>query len=114
MPTFGTPPGGQIQYTADGRMGAFLMDPAWAERGDPKADSFTEFFGLWRHLDHEGDMVRHLILYSSVPGRVGTTFERVVRVIDHDTIVLETAPEVSKSGKTYVTRLTWKRVAAEG
>ena len=35
-------------------------------------------------------------------------------MIDHDTIVLETVPEVSKSGKTYVTRLTWKRVAAEG
>ena len=113
-PTFGTPPAGQIQYTADGRMGAFLMDPAWAERGDPKADSFTEFFAYGGTWTREGDMVRHLILYSSVPGRVGTTFERVVRVIDHDTIVLETVPEVSKSGKTYVTRLTWKRVAAEG
>ncbi len=113
-PTFGTPPGGQIQYTADGRMGAFLMDPAWAERGDPKADSFAEFFAYGGTWTREGDMVRHLILYSSVPGRVGTTFERVVRVIDHDTIVLETVPEVSKSGKTYVTRLTWKRVAAEG
>ena len=111
-PTFGTPPAGQIQYTADGRMGAFLMDPAWAERGDPKADSFTEFFAYGGTWSREGDMVRHLILYSSQPGRVGTTFERVVRVIDHDTIVLETVPEVSKSGKTYITSLTWKRVAA--
>ncbi len=113
-PTFGTPPSGQIQYTADGRMGAFLMDPAWAARGNPQADSFTEFFAYGGTWSREGDLVRHQILFSSQPGRVGTAFERKVRVIDADTIVLETIPEVSKSGKTYITCLTWRRVLALG
>ena len=111
-PTFGTPPGGQIQYTADGRMGAFLMDPAWAARGEPLADSFTEFFAYGGTWSREGDLVRHRILFASQPGRVGTTFERRIRVIDADTIVLETIPEVSRSGKTYITCLTWRRVSA--
>lgn len=112
--TFGDPPSGQIQYTADGRMGAFLMDPEWAARGKVAADSFTEFFAYGGTWAREGDLVRHQILFSSVPGRVGTAFERRIRVIDQDTIVLETIPEVSKSGKTYITCLTWKRVAAGG
>ena len=58
--------------------------------------------------------MRHQILFSSVPTRVGTAFERRVRVIGPDTIVLETIPEVSKSGKTYITCLTWQRVAPGG
>ncbi|WP_085808924.1 lipocalin-like domain-containing protein [Sphingomonas sp. TZW2008] len=109
--TFGDPPSGQLQYTADGRMSAFLMDPAWAARGDTTADSFTEFFayaGTWRR---EGDRVHHDIAFSSVPTRVGTSFTRIVKVIDADRIVLETEPEVSKSGRTYVTVLAWQRAS---
>lgn len=110
--TFGEPPAGQLQYTADGRMSAFLMDPAWAAAGNPIADGFTEFFsygGIW-HRD--GDRVTHDILFSSQPTRVGTSFVRRIVTVDDDTIELVTEPEVSKSGRTYVTRLLWKRVAA--
>jgi hypothetical protein len=109
--TFGDPPAGQLQYTRDGRMSAFLMDPAWAAAGDPTANSFTEFFsygGIWRR---EGDMVTHEILFASQPSRVGTNFTRRIVAMDDDTIELVTEPEVSKSGQTYVTRLLWKRVA---
>jgi hypothetical protein len=108
-PTFGTPPAGQLQYTADGRMSAFLMDPAWAERSDPAADSFTDFFGYGGLWQREGDRVAHDILFSSHPARVGTRFERIVRELGPDRIQLETIPEVSKSGKTYVSRLEWVR-----
>lgn len=108
--TFGEPPAGQLQYTADGRMSAFLMDRAWAAAGNPAANSFTEFFsygGTWRRT---GDMVTHHILFASQPSRVGTSFVRRIVVVDDDTIELVTEPEVSKSGQTYVTRLLWKRV----
>ncbi|WBH15882.1 lipocalin-like domain-containing protein [Sphingomonas radiodurans] len=108
--TFGEPPAGQLQYTADGRMSAFLMDPAWAAAGNPVADGFTEFFsygGLWRR---DGDMVTHDILFASQPSRVGTSFTRQIVAVDDDTVELVTKPEVSKSGRTYVTRLLWKRV----
>ncbi|OWK30517.1 lipocalin-like domain-containing protein [Sphingomonas mucosissima] len=111
--TFGDPPGGQLQYAADGRMSAFLMDPAWAARGNPAADSFTEFFAYAGTWEHDGDRVTHDILFASQPTRVGTSFVRQIVPVDADTIELVTEPEVSKSGKTYVTRLRWRRVAAE-
>lgn len=114
-PTFGEPPSGQIQYTDDGRMSAFLMDPDWAKRAenDKTADSFTEFFSYGGTWERVGDQVRHTILYASVPSRVGTAFERTIELIDDNTIRLVTAPETSKSGAVYITRLTWKRVAAD-
>lgn len=110
VPAFGDPPAGQLQYAADGRMSAFLMDPAWAAAGDPAADSFNDFFaygGTWRR---DGDRVTHDILFASQPARVGTSFVRRIVPVDADTIELVTEPEVSRSGRTYVTRLLWRRV----
>jgi hypothetical protein len=108
-PAYGDPPSGQIQYTADGRMSAFLMDPAWAARGKPAADSRTEFFayaGTWRL---EGDEVTHEVLFCSHPGSIGARFVRRLTVLDDDRIELLTAPEVSTSGRTHVSRLVWQR-----
>ena len=111
-PTFGEPPSGQIQYTADGRMGAFLMDPAWAARGVVEASSFTDFFSYGGRWEVAGDQVRHFIEYASVPTKVGTGFVRTVTVIDANLIELTTAPETSKSGAVYVTKLVWRRRSA--
>ncbi len=110
--TFGNPPAGQLQYTADGRMSAFLMDPAWAAAGNPAADSFSEFFAYAGTWHRQGDMITHKILFASQPARVGTSFVRRIVPIAPDTIQLVTEPEVSKSGRTYVTRLEWQRVTA--
>ena len=110
-PTFGDPPAGQIQYTGDGRMGAFLMDPDWAARGVVEASSFTDFFSYAGRWELQGDQVRHHIEFASVPGKVGTEFVRTITVIDDNTIELTTAPEVSKSGVTYVTKLVWRKHA---
>lgn len=112
-PAFGEPPSGQIQYTDDGRMSGFLMDPAWAEQGSSEAKGFTDFFAYAGEWERDGDLVRHHVLFASQPPRVGTTFERRIEVIDDDTIVLHTIPEVSKSGRTYVTKLTWRRVTRD-
>ena len=111
-PSYGSPAAGQLQYTADGRMSAFLMDPAWAARNDGATiDSFNDFFayaGRWRV---EGDQVIHDIEFASAPARVGAQFVRTLAWVDGDTIRLDTAPEVSGSGKTYITRLLWRRYA---
>lgn len=32
--TYGDTPSGQIQYTEDGRMSAFLMNPCWKKTGN--------------------------------------------------------------------------------
>lgn len=111
-PTFGDPPSGQIQYTADGRMGAFLMDPDWAAKGKVEASSFTDFFSYGGKWELSGDQVRHFIEFSSIPTKVETDFVRTVDVIDPDTIELTTAPETSKSGAVYVTKLVWRRHSA--
>ena len=111
-PTFGDPPSGQIQYTSDGRMSGFLMDPEWAARGAPEANSFTEFFayaGTWKL---EGDKVHHTVMFASSPARVGTVFTRNVSWLSDNKIELTTEPETSKSGKVYVTKLIWERVRA--
>jgi hypothetical protein len=106
---YGDPPAGQIQYTADGRMSAFLMDPAWAERGNSEADGFTEFFAYAGTWQRDGANVTHHVLFSSSPKRVGTSFVRRINEIDKVTMELVTLPEISKSGRTYVTRLRWAR-----
>ncbi len=111
-PSFGNPPIGQIQYTADGRMSAFLMDPAWMEKGDPKADGLSDFFSYAGRWTLNGDQVRHEIEICSIPKKVGTAFVRTVTPTDADHMELSTAPETSKSGAVYVTVLRWKRVGS--
>ncbi len=111
-PTYGDPPSGQIQYTADGRMSAFLMNPDWPASGRDASDGFNDFFSYAGRWSRDGDQVRHVIEFSSSPARVGTEFVRTVNVIDKNTIELTTAPEVSKSGAVYVTKLVWTRHAA--
>ena len=90
-------------------MGAFLMDPAWAAKGDEAADSLTEFFSYGGRWERDGDLVRHFIEFASVPIKVGTMFERRLIDLGGGRIELVTAPETSKSGAVYVTRLVWER-----
>lgn len=113
-PSYGVPPAGQLQYTADGRVSAFLMNPDWVARAragqpDIPCDSFNDFFSYAGRWQLDGDEVHHEIELASAPARVGTRFVRRVRMVDAETIELETAPEVSKSGATYITRLVWQR-----
>ena len=44
--SFGDPPSGQIQYTEDGRMSAFLMDPCWKDIGENATKQTDLFFFL--------------------------------------------------------------------
>ncbi len=109
--SFGDPPSGQIQYTGDGRMSAFLMDPAWKEKGENatrQADLFFAYAGRWEIMGNE---IHHVIEFSSVPAKIGLVFVRTFRFIDDDKMELTTAPETSPSGNVYETRLVWKKVS---
>jgi hypothetical protein len=113
-PSFGDPPSGQLQYSREGRMSGFLMNPEWPGRPTAEADPFDEFFayaGRWRRA---GDQVTHWVDFCSVATKVGTQFVRTVNVISDTRIELVTAPETSKSGRVYVTRLIWDRVVPDG
>lgn len=114
VPAFGDPPAGQLHYAADGRMAAFLMDPAWAAAGDAAAAGFTDFFSYAGTWERDGDRVTHQVLFASQPARVGTSFVRRIVPLDADTVELVTEPEVSRSGHTYVTRLLWRRLRSVG
>lgn len=108
--SFGDPPSGQIQYTSDGRMSAFLMDPAWKEKGENatrQADLFFAYAGRWEIMGNE---IHHLIEFCSAPSKIGLVFVRTFRFIDDGEMELTTAPEASPSGNVYKTRLVWKKV----
>lgn len=107
--SFGDPPAGQLQYTADGRMSAFLMNPVWKEEGKnatKQADLFFSYAGSWELC---GDEVHHRIEFCSVPSKIGSTFVRTVRFVSDNELELTTAPERSPSGNVYESTLVWKR-----
>ena len=107
--TYGDPPSGQIQYTEDGRMSAFLMNPCWKEKGEnatKQADLFFSYGGQWEIKKNE---IRHSIEFCSAPSKIGTIFVRSIRFINENEIELTTAPETTQSGNVYETKLIWKR-----
>ncbi|MFK8019930.1 MAG: lipocalin-like domain-containing protein [Pseudomonadales bacterium] len=110
-PSFGDPPAGQLQYTADGRMAAFLMNPRWAKDGvnaKSEHELFFSYAGSWELNDYK---VQHTIEFSSVPGRIGTVFVRTINVVSDDEIELLTEPETTASNNVYVSTLVWRRHA---
>jgi hypothetical protein len=107
--SFGDPPSGQIQYTEDGRMSAFLMNPSWKEIGEnatKQSDLFFSYAGQWKINENK---IHHLIEFCSAPSKIGTTFVRTIRLINNAEIELSTAPETSPSGNVYETKLIWRR-----
>lgn len=107
--TFGDPPAGQIQYTDDGRMSAFLMDPDWSQTGRNALEESDRFFAYAGRWEVNENMVSHFIEFSSVPKKIGTTFVRYLKFLSENEIELTTEPETTKSGNVYKTKLIWKR-----
>jgi len=101
---------GQIIYSAEGRMAAFLMRSDFGDRPKgthPDPDSFIAYGGTFRT---EGDKVIHDVLYASIPHWIGNPLVRTIVPKDGD-VLLNTAPERSKSGAEYVHQLLWRRIA---
>lgn len=98
---------GQIIYSGDGHMCAFLMRadfPGQTENGTP--DTCISYGGSWRYEDGK---VIHEVAFSNLPHWVGRT---LVRLVDRQdgTIILSTEPEYSKSGSRYEHQLVWEKV----
>jgi hypothetical protein len=107
--TFGDPPSGQIQYTDDGRMSAFLMDPDWAQTGKNAVEESDRFFAYAGQWEANENKVSHFIEFCSAPTKIGTTFVRYLKFLSENEIELTTAPETTKSGNVYVMKLIWRR-----
>ena len=95
-------------------MSGFLMNPDWLRQPAAEADPFDGFFAYAGRWELEGDQVTHWVDFCSVATKVGTQFVRTVNVMSDTRIELITAPETSKSGRVYVTRLIWDRVVPAG
>ena len=98
---------GQIIYTDDEHMSAFLMRADFhASGGVATADTSLAYGGTWQLDD---GTITHQIGFASLPHWVGRTLVRKVER-DGETMILRTEPEFSKSGNRYEHALVWKRV----
>ncbi|SDP52573.1 lipocalin-like domain-containing protein [Desulforhopalus singaporensis] len=107
--TFGDPPSGQIQYTSDGHMSAFLMEPDWARTGKNAVEESDRFFAYAGRWEINGNKVSHYIEFCSAPKKIGTTFVRYLKFLSEDEIELTTERETTQSGNCYQTKLIWRR-----
>lgn len=98
---------GQIIYSAEGYMCAFLMRadfPEGTALADP--DTCLSYGGTWEFGDGK---ITHQVDFSSLPHWVGRP---LVRYVDRqgDVMTLRTEPEFSKSGNRYEHVLVWQKV----
>lgn len=108
---------GQIIYAADGGMSAILKQaerPRFEEPGfhygtqeqrEMAAMTYVSYGGTF---DLEDDRVLHHVAYSLFPDWVGTDLIRTVSW-EGDQLLLTGLPDISKSGKSVVNRLLWRR-----
>ena len=100
---------GQIIYSAEGRMAASLMRQDFRENSaqtNATADTCLAYGGTY-HL--EGDQVVHDVIFATLPHWIGHPLKRTMSR-DNGDLLLNTAPEVSKSGNSYVHELRWRKL----
>ena len=100
---------GQIIYSEQGRMAAFLMHPDYPDKPRQTkagADDCVAYGGTYRI---DGEQVIHDVLYATLPHWVG---HPLIRTMDYDGefLKLKTAPETSRSGNIYESILVWQRL----
>ncbi len=99
---------GQIIYSEDGYMCAFLMRSDFKDQpelGD--ADTSLSYAGTW---SFDGTRISHEVQFSNLPHWVGRTLVRLVNSQDK-TMELRTEPEFSKSGSKYEHLLVWQKAS---
>ncbi|MEZ4268235.1 MAG: lipocalin-like domain-containing protein [Myxococcota bacterium] len=118
---FGETPRGMLVYSADGHMaavlgrgdapptGAVTLAAAPVEAQARAAASTVAYAGSWE-LD-EG-RVSHQVRVALHPDQVGSRLVRLAELDALGQLVLETAPERTRSGHVVVNRLVWRRPAA--
>jgi len=71
-----------------------------------ESDRFFAYAGRW---ELNGNKISHSIEFCSAPAKIGTTFVRYLHFLSDNEIELTTAPETTKSGNVYETKLLWRR-----
>jgi hypothetical protein len=119
---FGADAMGQIIYSANGQMSAILMRRGRRNFATPNLatgsveekasaiDGYVSYAGAWEIV---GESVVHHVRFSLLPNWIGTDLKRSIRWRDTPRgreLILETAPELTRSGRTVINRLRWRRV----
>jgi lipocalin-like protein len=111
---------GQIIYGPDGHMSAILMmrdrprsEATQFHQATPRereiaALGYISYGGTW---ELRGAVVIHHVAFALFPNWIGTDLVREVSWREGE-LVLTALPEVSRSGKTIVNRLFWRRAMA--
>ncbi|MEM6626060.1 MAG: lipocalin-like domain-containing protein [Pseudomonadota bacterium] len=102
---------GQLQYSLEGRMSAFLMRDTWPETDineEWRVGQFVCYAATW---ELKGEFVHHYVDMSSVPAWVGRVFIRHAN-LDGDLLTLSVDPETSGSGETKPYTLVWRKMSS--
>jgi hypothetical protein len=109
--------GGQIIYSADGRMAALLQasdrmpfaaDQFHKGTRDEREAAALTYVAYGGSFDVAGDVVTHHVELSLFPNWIGTDLVRTISW-DGDRLVLTSLPETSAGGRRIVNRLVWRR-----
>lgn len=115
----GERPEGIIMYTPDGYMSVQLSKPDRApfasgdwfdgtpDEYENEATSYIAYSGPF-DVDEENQTLTHTMFVSLFPNWTGQTQPRAVR-LEGDMLHLGTVSPITSSGKTVMSRLTWKR-----
>ncbi len=116
---FGPGTRGLITYTFEGRMAGMLMKadrPASSASNLPAAPQAEQAQMAAGYLAYAGSYsvtgstVIHHVELSLFPNWIGTDQVRHITMTEDGDMVLSTPPSVSRSGKTVVSRLRWRRL----
>jgi len=100
---------GQIIYSPQGRMSAFLMRADY--HGNPPqtkagSDDCIAYGGTYRI---DGEEVAHDVIFATLPHWIGNPLVRTMNYNGTE-LRLNTKPEFSKSGNRYENELVWRKV----
>lgn len=101
---------GRIIYTENGHMSAFMIRAGFESQKPgtlPTPGDCIAYSADWRI---DGDQVTHDVKFATIPHWIGHPLVRTMEPIGGDQLLLKTAPETSKSGKTYEHHLLWRKV----
>ena len=116
---FGQDAQGRLMYTTEGTMMAILMK---ADRpnfqtptlslgsAEEKANAINGYVSYSGTFRTENNLVIHSVQFSLLPNWIGTDLIREMMWTDDAHLILSTLPQTTRSGRTVVNQLRWRKL----
>ena len=101
--------GGQLIYTANGRLSLQIARVGWEKVPIGGADGFTSYFGRWELMPAEGYVVHHQDGNLN-PAQVGQAAKRYYSFDAQGHLALATPPARNAEGRAVATVFVWERL----